>query len=414
MYIQNVRPRLLACLPVLLAFAACGIVGSIEGSSGSSETSTSDSGTLPTEVDPRTDAAPTDGATDLEGGVDECVATGTLAIDTTFTARVIPVAQVRAAPAPGGGYAVIGRTSCGDSGFGLELRFLDANGMPSASKATCLADGLELVETIAGRSAGGWEIGTSVGNGVYDAVLRTVGPTGAILNTRTRSNHYHAIGLPLAGSTTIWAGYREAPSPDGTAFLGIAGGAISDLPSERVVGAAVRGTNLFALVTTLATPAATTITLRKYVVGATVSEDVNARSSSVTLAPGAVTSSFDPQASVLVEGTTVTAALPVPGNAIAIYRYVEGSGWSPKGSVTALPNPSSLLRSCDGSLLLAYISSAGGHRLARFVEGVPTPTSELALSTNATTRTLIRDTVGRILVFQSVAGGTGSLMRVVP
>lgn len=414
MYIQIVRARLLPCLPVFLALAACGIVGSIEGSSGRSETSTTDGGTPPTEVDPGTDAAWTDGATRIDGGVDECVATGTPAIDTTFTARAIPVAQIRAAPAPGGGYAVIGRTSCGDSGFGLELRFLDANGMPSASTTTCLSDGLELVETIAVRPGAGWEIGTSVGNGVYDAVLRTVGPTGAILDTRTRSNHYHAIGLPLAGGTTIWAGYRVAPSPDGTAFLGIAGGAISDLPSERVVGAAVRGTNLFALVTTLATPAATTITLRKYVVGATVSEDVNVRSSPVTLAPGAMTSSFDPQASILVEGTTVTAALPVPGNAIAIYRYVEGSGWSPKGSVTALANPASLMRSCDGSLLLAYISSGGSHRLARFVEGAPTPSSELALSTTAATRTLLRDSVGRILVFQTVAGGLGSLIRVVP
>lgn len=411
------RARPLLFFASSCALAACGTVGSIEGTSGSSGTSiTEDGGPPPPEVGPGTDAsAPTDGATDLDGDVDACVATGTPALDTSFAPQSIPLAQLRAAPAPGGGYAVIGRTSCGDSGFGVELRFLDANGAPSASKALCVADGIELVESLAPRPAGGWEVGTSVGSGVYNAVLRTLGPTGAILNTQTRNGHYHHIGLPLdTGSATIWAGYRESVSSDGTAFLGIAGGAITDLPSERVVGAAARGADLFALVMTLATPGPSTITLRKYVVGATLSEDVNARSQPVTLAPGVTTPAFEGHASILVEGTAITAAVPVPSNAIAIYRYVEGSGWSPKGSLGALPNPASLMRSCDGSLLVAYVSPAGGHRLARFVEGNPTPTSELVLSTTAATRTLIRDSLGRILVFQSVSGGQGSLIRVVP
>lgn len=399
------------------ALAACGTVGSIEGASGSSGTSTTEDGdTPPPEVGPGTDAAAsTDGATDLDGDVDACVATGTPALDTSFAPQSIPLAQLRAAPAPGGGYAVIGRTSCGDSGFGVELRFFDASGSPSASKALCLADGIELVESLAPRPAGGWEVGTSVGSGVYNAVLRTLGPTGDILNTRMRNGHYHQIGLPLGtGSTTIWAGYRESPSPDGTAFLGIAGGAITELPNERVVGAATRGTDLFALVLTLAAPGPSTVMLRKYVVGATVSEDVSARSQPVTLAPGAATQSFEGHASILVEGSTITAAVPVASNAIAIYRYVEGSGWSPKGSVGALPNPASLMRSCDGSLLLAYVSPAGSHRLARFTEANSTPTSELVLSTTASTRTLIRDSLGRILVFQTVSGGQGALIRVVP
>lgn len=110
----------------------------------------------------------------------------------------------------------------------------------------------------------------------------------------------------------------------------------------------------------------------------------------------------------------MTAAIPVP-NAIAIYEYVEGTGWSPKASVVALANnPTSLVRSCDGSLLLAYVKSGGGHRLARFVPGNATPTSDIMLANNATTRTLLRDSRGRILVFQNLGGGQATLLRVVP
>ncbi|MBS2017980.1 MAG: hypothetical protein JST00_34205 [Deltaproteobacteria bacterium] len=401
-------------LVVTATIAACGTIVSIEGPGvtetppGEDDGAARDGGGVPgDDASASGDGAPADGA------VDVCTATGTPAIDPTFASRSLAISLVRGAWAPGGGFVVVGRSFCGDGGeAGVELRTLDADGAPSASRPPrCIATGQELVESFAPRTAGGWELGSSLVASPYTAMLRTLDAAGNVVATKTRSGDFHQLALPV-GSSLVWAGHRASPAPEGTGFLGVAGGAISTTSGERVVAAGARGADLFAVVLSTADVSNPTVTLRKYLVGAAVSETAAARSAAVAVPAATSAASFDGLGGILVEGAKVTAALPDSG-AIAIYEYVEGAGWAPKASVGGLVAPTLLARSCDGSLLLAYASTAGGYRLARFVAGNPNPTSELPLPAGGTPRSLLVDAQGRILVFQ-VVGGQGSVFRVVP
>lgn len=251
-----------------------------------------DASTSGGEGGPRADGSSADGPGDLDGGSDACMATGALAFDPTFAQKTIPLSQIRAAPAPGGRFAVFGGSNCADGGAeGVELRFLEPNGDPSPVQPPCLDEGNEIVESITPRASGGWDLGTSVGNGVYNAVLRTVGSDGLLQNTRTRNGNFHKLATQV-GAATVWAGYRDQPAPDGTGWLGIAGGALNDLAGERVVAAGARGSDLFALVVTVANPPGPSITLRKYLVAGSVNEDTVVRSQPVALSPGATSFAF--------------------------------------------------------------------------------------------------------------------------
>lgn len=390
-----------------IALAACGDLLGVDDETPAPSRPNDDSG-----ADGAIDGGSTESGGEAGTDAGVCTANGTFELDPAY-APVVGLATPRATLSSAGEVVVVGK--CGDGGVGLEMATLTASG--SVNRVPCFGStSTEMIASVA-RTSAGYVVASSRNETTFRARATHVDPSGAPILTDELApvsgynTSYAKFALEVS-SAIVWGGARSQFNTPDRGFLKVMSkGLLEFTTGEIPVSARVSASQLYvAFIRPLDGGLQHELFVRRYAIGANMSleEDVTFLSGTHPVL-NVVSGTVDGVGAMEVDGDTV---IIVAGYASSTRLFrLTGGTWSQ--DVVPLFSPAHLVRSCDGSLILAgsaYLDGSASTEkgLVRRVNDMTTAEQRMPAQDDITE--LLRAPTGDLFVVQAA----GTVRRVSP